>query len=78
MAKKGFKIDNLITPDKKSISKSDFTKKIGQPKKEIVRNKAVSSYLSIDEYEAIQSIADEKMTTVSKLILLALKEQYKI
>lgn len=78
MYKKAFDIDSLISTDKKTISKSDFTKKVGQPKKEITRNKTVSSYLSSEEYEALKNIADEEMTTVSKLILLALKKQYKI
>jgi len=78
MAKAKFEIDDLITEDKNKISKSDFVKKVGQPKKEIVRDKSIASYLSQEEYDKLKAIADEEMTTVSKLVLRAIKSYYKI
>jgi hypothetical protein len=80
--KKSFHIDELLVKDKKTITDTNrrktYLKKLGAPKKEVVRNKPITAYFTEDEYAELRKIADEQFISVSKLIAKITKEKFGI
>lgn len=64
-------IDALVNTADKKVLKEPKAKKgnVGRPKvKRDVRNKQISSYLSIKEYESLEKVAEEQGLTVSQFL----------